>query len=195
MVSWIAATPLRWHILGVLVVALAVSGLFGGLDRVSRPDLPAVAEDQRYDGKPWNVTVNGVGTLTDATDFRLEPETDGDRWLVASITVEVTSERSRADFEESIRLRPLAGLRDPKPKKAVLRRDAPGPAYDLHPGMPEELYLFWELAGDATPPRQVEIEIVGMTYRKDSLTGHLDWKDPESKAVVRAAVKDLDAAA
>jgi hypothetical protein len=187
--------PLRRHALALVALSLAISGLFGGLDPAQKPDLPTVAEKQKYNGEPWNVTVNGAGVLTDGEDFRLAPTKPGNRFLVVLAIVEINSEESRGfSLDPPLQLRNVPGLTGEKPTKIVLVRDAPSIVGSLHPFLPEELYFFWEQSGDAPAPKELEIEILGMTYRQDSFNGHWGWHDREPKALARRPVKDLDQA-
>jgi hypothetical protein len=195
IVSWIKDLPLRRQVIAVLVAILAISGFFGGLDRVDKPDLPTVAEKEKYEGEPWNITVNGAGVLTNAEAFRLQPAKPGNRFLVVDAIVEVNSEESRSfELEPPIQLRNVAGLSKPRPVAIVLVRDAPTPLTYLHPLMPEELYFFWEQSGDVPAPKELEIEILGMTHRQDSFNGHWGWHDAEPKALARRPLKNLDQA-
>ena len=192
ILSRVMAVPPRWMGIGAAVLALGVSGLFGGLDEVDTgTDVATVELGTVHTGEPWNVTVTGAGVADQLVSF--EPQTPGNRWLVVAAVVEVTGEESRFDLYDVLRLRNVPGLvnRTPgQPDRIMLRRDATDVAR-LHPDLPEELYFLWEQAGSAEPPRELEIEIIGKTRRVDTLTGHLQWLDPEPRALVRAPVKDL----
>lgn len=191
--------PLRRQVLVLVAVALAVSGLFGGLDEVAKPDLPKVAEKEKFKAERWNVTVNGAGVLTDGEAFRLTPEKPGNRFLVVGAIIEITSQESEAFATYMpLALRNVSGLKAKAPQgivpptRIVLVRDAPNHAVRLHPFLAEELYFFWEQSGDAPVPTQLEIEIYGMTYRVSSVTGGWEWMDYEAKALAVRNVKNLD---
>jgi len=189
------ALPPRWMGIGAAVLALGVSGLFGGLDEVDTgTELATVELGTVHTGEPWNVTVTGAGFADELESF--EPRTPGNRWLVVAAVVEVTGEESRFDLYDVLRLRNASDLVSQggafpgRPDRILLKRDG-AEAARLHPDMPEELYFFWEQAGRTEPPRELEIEIIGKTRRVDTLTGHMQWLDPEPRALVRAPVKDL----
>jgi hypothetical protein len=90
------------------VIALATSGLFGGLDRVDQPAAPTVAVNAVNEGEPWNVTVTGARLLDDLSPLRLT--NPGDRWVALLATVEVTAAESRNDLGDTVRLPGLDGL-------------------------------------------------------------------------------------
>lgn len=198
IVSRLAGASPRWWGIGLGALALAVSGLFGGLDPVeTRVDGPAaLAEDELNRGQPWDVTVTGAGYSRDVPPLELDQE--GDRWLVVAALVEVTADESRFDVFDVLRLRGADGLigqqdhMGAKPDQVYLKRDA-DQVYDLHPNLAEEVYFFWEQAGDAQIPTEVDVVIIGKTQRIDSLTGHLEWLDPRARALVRVPMRDLDA--
>src|SRR5690242_18025332 len=86
---------LRQAGLGVGAVALAVSGLFGGLNRGTAQDVPTVNVGVVNHGGPWNVTVTRVRLIGDTPPLYLKNK--GDRWLVVLATIEVTADASRDD--------------------------------------------------------------------------------------------------
>ncbi|MFS8479772.1 MAG: hypothetical protein FWJ93_12630 [Micromonosporaceae bacterium] len=197
IVSRMLGLPPRWMGVAAAVLALGVSGLFGGLDPVEvEPDIATVEVGTAHHGQPWNVTVTGAGFTSELPPLKLQEP--GNRWLIVAAVVEVTSDESRFDLYDVLRLRnapDLVGRPDllgVRPDRIMLTRDA-ADASRLHPDLPEKLYFVWEQAGSAEPPPELEIEIIGKTLRAESLGNHLEWLDPEPRALVRAQVKDLDA--
>jgi hypothetical protein len=184
--------PVRWLAVCAGVLALGVSGLFGGLDKVGQAKVPAVAVSAPNEGVPWNVTVLGVYLQGDLPPLRLEH--DGDHWVEVLATVEVTAEES-LHLTDVLRLGGVDGLVGTdgpdgiEPAEIYLSRDATRAIF-LHPGMPEKLGFFWEQAASAPIPSTVDVLIQGKTHRLDTLTGHLEWLDPATRATVRVRVKD-----
>jgi hypothetical protein len=173
---------------GVAAVALAVSGLFGGLARVDDPALPQVALNAVDKGEPWNVTVTGMRVLADLPPLDLKDP--GDRWVAVLATVEVTADDSRNDLLDVVRIPGVDGLlaaedrlAKGKPDYVYLLRDTVNLPY-LNPGMPEKLAFFWEQRPSAAVPKTATVEIWGKTLREDSLSGHQSWLDPQVRSVV-----------
>jgi hypothetical protein len=186
--AWVAAQPLQRLALGIGLIALAVSGLFGGLKPVKEAKLAAVEPGVFHKGKPWTVAVVGA-RLVDQTQAPLAARRAGDRFIAVRATVEITADRSRRDLDDILQLSGVDGLRDKKPASVYLLRDN-APAAVLHPGLPDELIFFWEQAPAAAVPATVEVQIAGKKQRADSLSGRRDWFDRAAKARVRVAVED-----
>ena len=174
---------------GAGVIALATSGLFGGLDQVEEDRTPTVALNAVNEGVPWNVTVTGMRLVDDLEPLRLK--NPGDRWVAVLATVEVTADESRGDLDDAIRISGVDGLLNAKldgsqkgeaDQVAMLRDDTIGPT--LNPGMPEKIAYIWEQAGSAAVPTKATVVIRGKTLRKNSLTGHEEWLDTATRAVV-----------
>jgi hypothetical protein len=180
--------PVRSIVIGVAALVLALSGLFGGLDKVTpdRGGLPTAVVNTPQPGGPWTVTVIRSSIFDDLPPLRLEHE--GDLWLQVLATVEVTDRESRNDMREIFTL-DVPGLLDKEPKWMYLGRDATLVDY-LHPGMPERIGFFWELSGSAPVPTELHIIINGRTERIDSLTGSLEWLDFGPRSELRVPVKD-----
>lgn len=179
------------------MIAVATVGLAGGLDRVPARQLPVVAVDERHEGQPWNVTVDGGVLAADLAPAVLQE--DG-YWLAVIAEVEITADESRRDTYEILCLRQIAGLAR-EPLESIACPDAI-PADDirlvrdgsavrtLHPGLPERVAFLWELAAGAEPPAEVQVEIIGKTQRRDSLTGRLQWLDEAPRAQLSVPVED-----
>ena len=148
----------------------------------TEPGLAAVPRGAVHAGEPWNVAVHEV--LVGAQQENLEPTVEGDRFLAVRATVEITADETRSDVEDAVRLADVAGLREEEPVQVLLRRDG-GPANGLHPGLPEEIELWWEQDGSQPPPTAVAVEIIGKTFRLNLIAGNEDWTDPQPRAVVR----------
>jgi hypothetical protein len=180
--------PLRWVGIGVGALALAVSGLWGGLSPVSSeiPQLKPGAVDK---GQPWNVTVITCRVESPASLDPLEVQKTGDRWFVVLATVEVSADDSRTDIGDAIRVPDVPGLRSQQPTYVVLARDATE-VPTLNPGMPERLGFIWEESGDVPLPATAMVKIYGKTLRTSTLTGQNEWLDPAVRAEVNTPVED-----
>ncbi|HEY8472037.1 MAG TPA: hypothetical protein VIL37_05310 [Natronosporangium sp.] len=193
----------RWLLIAsvslcLLVATAAVVGLAGGFDPVPPPEPPMVAVDERNEGEPWTVTVDGA-----VLAGNLEPavlQEDG-YWLAVIAEVEITDVESRRDAYEILCVRDVVGLarQHDEPSEGCpgaveaddIRLVRDGSAVTtLHPGLPERVAYLWELAADAEPPAEVRVEIVGETYREDSLTGRMEWLDPAPRAQLLVPVED-----
>jgi hypothetical protein len=171
------------------LLALVVSGFTGGLEPAAPPGPPLVEQRAVNEGLPWNVTVTGAGYASNADPLR--PEKAGDHWVAVGVTIEITSDETRSDLRDAVRLVGIPGLREKRPSNVLLARDDTQ-SPELHPGLPEKLTFFWELAGDAAIPVEADVQIVGKTLRKDSLTGHANWLDDAVRAHVVLPIQNLD---
>jgi hypothetical protein len=188
-------TMQKWAI-GIGVLAVAISGLFGGLDAVpQKPTGVGVAIDAGL----WNVTVTGARLVRDLPPMRLSDKKN--YWIVVLATVEIKADRTWNILDESVQLAPIPGIKQ-KPTKTltgmalhqnegtVLMRDATV-IRGLHPGMPEKLAYFWELESTAPIPSEVTVYIGFRKYRMDGLTSKMEWmEDSEHNKSVVVPVVD-----
>jgi len=185
--------PAKWYAAIVGTIGLVVSAFYGGLSPVSHSSVDKGRVDAVIKGGPWNVTVIDARILKSSKD--LEVTKPGDRWLVVVATVDVTSDDSRDDLSDAIRLHDVFGLQSAAPNRLLLARDGTDVSY-LNPGMPERVGFAWEQAPTAGPlPATVEVNIYGETLRHDSLSGgivpgNLGWFDRRVIARVAAPVLD-----
>ena len=185
--------PIRWMGAGLGVVALGVAGMFHGLQPSTKPDLPEVKPGVVNKGGPWNVTVNTAKVASDLSP--LKPTKDGDRWFIVIATIEITADESRNDVGDAIQVKGVTGLDHVKPDYVLLARDATNVSW-LGPGLPERIGFVWEQAGSAALPKTVDVGIIGMTYREDSLSktatakGDMIWTDDAVRAHVVVPVVD-----
>ena len=188
-------TPAQWLFYTCCGVVLAVSAAFGGWQTVSQaePELTAGVVDQ---GKPWNVKVVTARLLGD-----LEPavylKNKEDHWLAVIAEIEITDDHSHIDVSRILQVPNAVGVLvdmptgtsfDAYPHDVLLSRDATR-VEALHPGMPEKVAFLWEQKPDALPT-EVDVAIVGMTWRKNTLTDEYEWLDPKVRATVTVPVED-----
>jgi len=181
----------------LLVIVVAVVGLAGGLDRLPPEGPPVVAVDELNAGEPWDVTVDGAALAADLSPAVLLE--DG-YWLAVTAQVEITDDESRRDVDEILCVRDVAGLAlEPEESTACpgavpandIRLVRDGSAVGaLHPGLPERVAYLWELAAGADPPTEVHVDIVGKTFRENSLTGRMEWLDEAPRAQLTVPVED-----
>jgi hypothetical protein len=182
--------------IGVGIVFLAVSGLFGGLQEATEPGAKPVAVGAVADGGPWKVTVIRARLVNDLPPMVLKDK--GNRWIVVVVKVEIAADDSWTNLTEIVRLSPVDGVTDHKPAGVVLIRDVTR-INQLNPGMPEELAFFWEQSAQAAVPGQVTVQVMGRTYRLDSIDSRPKWmhddppagqNDPDPRAEVTVPVVD-----
>ena len=174
---------------GIGALALAVSGVFGGLDSVEHGP-PALAAGATYEGQPWSVTVIGAEMRANLDDLELDfmqPDEPGNRWLVVTATIEVTAPESRNDLSDILRLSKVDDLVRPEPRSVVLARDLTLLGY-LNPDMPERVLFVWEQRSSAPGPAELEILVYGKTYRVSTLSNSRQWLDLQLRARVRVPV-------
>ncbi|MBB5870604.1 hypothetical protein F4553_003983 [Allocatelliglobosispora scoriae] len=159
--------------LGVVigVVALAISGLFGGLRAAEDPPVATAAVDQVVDGGPWRVTVTGARLLNDMPTLHLRDP--GNYWVVVLVTVEITEKEGWGVLSKFFDMPPLADKPDQFPT-IMLVRDGSQPNR-LQPGMPEKLAFFWEQSAGTPPPTALTLSVPKSTYRESFITGYMEW--------------------
>jgi hypothetical protein len=181
----VAALPLRWFGIGAGVLALGVSGFAGGLNPVAAPGPPQVQPSAAVDAGPVKVTVLVGRVVTDLSPIK--PDEDGDRWFMVIAMIEVTANDSRVT-PDPLRVPHVAGLPHKKPDRVLLSRDGTDVDY-LNPGMPERVAYLWEQRPDAPVPATAEVDILGETYRTNSLTGGKEWLPDDDADQPRATVQ------
>lgn len=186
-------TPLQWFVYALMGVALAVSAAYGGWDTV-KPEKASAQVGVVNPGKPWNVKVVTARLLQD-----LEPavylKNKEDHWLVVIAEVEITDDHSHIDVNRIVRLPNAMGLLKSgfstsyqNASDVLLARDGTR-VESLHPGMTERVAYLWEQGPDAIPTK-VDVDIVGMTWRKNSLTDSYEWLDEAVRASLTVPVED-----
>lgn len=186
----LARQPLSWWAIGLAVVALAVSGLFGGLDPVAKQSAPITAAGTVIDGGPWRVTVVSANLLADTPPLVLRNKAN--RWVVVRATVEITADSTWTDVVEIINLSGVEGVTEKEPRGMLLLRGQTATNVGmLHPNMPEDVAFYWEQAATAAVPTEATITVTGKTNRPDSFSGSLFWAlDDRPRATLMLPVLD-----
>jgi hypothetical protein len=177
----------------IVVLALGISGLFGGWKAV-----PAAPENQYavgvpIDGGPWRVEVIEAKVAGDLPPLRRQDEKN--RWVYVTANVTVTAHESITLTKQILRLSGVEGLLAEEPYDMALDRDK-RVVRRLHPTMTEKVIFFWEQDGDAPLPTSVTVLVQARTYRPDSLSGESQWmNDGEVSGRVTLPVIDNRATA
>lgn len=168
---------------------LAASGLFGGLEPVKEPAVPAAEVGKVIEGEPWNVTIVRSRVVDAPSSFLLdEPD---NRWFAVVATVEVTAKESRNDSRDVLSIAGVSGLTTEanEPDRVLVLRDETSAGY-LQPNLPETLAYIWEQDGAAPLPTEVRVTVYRKTYRASTLTGEMIWTDDEPRAELTVPVED-----
>ena len=180
--------PLRSLGIGVTVIVLGVTALFGGLAEAEEtaPRVAWAAVGHTVRAAPYEVTIRKVLWVDELPNTY--PSEKGNRWLAITATVRNTHTDSlygAVELADSVTLTGVDGLvekpvRDTERVKSTYRKVLADTS-DLSPVQPgigyEMVYLF-EQKLSATPPAEVTVQVVGHTWRENSLDGTMGWFDP-----------------
>ncbi|HST82076.1 MAG TPA: hypothetical protein VLL08_10120 [Kineosporiaceae bacterium] len=179
--------PLRNLGVGVAVVVLGTTAAFGGLERAAGTDrLAPVKVGVKTRVEPYDITLNRVVWVDDLPN--VYPSERGNRWLAITATIRNLHEVSlygAVELAESVTLSDVDGLvRTPEPDTDRVRSSYQKLIMDnsdLHPVQPsidyKMVFLFEQKAGTPAPDR-VKVELVGHTWREDSIDKTEKWLDP-----------------
>ncbi|NUT35040.1 MAG: hypothetical protein HOV79_18440 [Hamadaea sp.] len=186
---------MQWISYVVGGLALAVSAAFGGFAPIENPE-PVLKAGQVDAGKPWNVTILRARLVKD-----LEPaarlQDKNNHWLAVVADIEITDVESHSDIRDILLVPKAEGLvlgertsttKEYRAYEVIVTSDGTR-VESLHPGLKETVAFLWEQKGDVVPT-EVEIQIMGMTWRKDSLTGVMGWHDLAPRATLTVPVED-----
>ena len=185
----LANMSLRRLGISLAVVAIAASGLFGGLEKAEPESAPSIGIDTAVEAGPWKVTVKRAQLHGDLPPMVLSDKAN--RWLVVVATVEIIDNTTWNTPTAILRVSDVSDLTSPLPQ-VMLLRDA-SRIGRLHPGMPEDVVFFWEQAASAPIPKQVTVQVMGRTHRKNSLRSSrsgLEWLDEAPHALVSVNIQD-----
>jgi hypothetical protein len=169
-----AAAP-RLSLVAV-VVALGVSGLFGGWEAVPAAPEHRFAAGVPIDGGPWRVEVIEAKVAGDMPPLRRQDEKN--RWVYVIANVTITAHESITLTKHILRLSGVEGILTEEPYDMALDRDK-RVIRRLHPNMPEKVIFFWEQDGDAPLPTSLTVLVQARTFRADSLSGEVKWMDDD----------------
>jgi hypothetical protein len=176
--------------LGLVLAALAVVALAGGVRRAPLPPAgaPAVPVTTTVDSGPWTAAVTEASAMSTYDPYRPDPNT----WLltvVIRIQVVGPDGDGAPDLDRVASLPDQAGLTAPAPRWVILRRDRTE-VVELNPRMPELVAYVFQL-DDATPvPGQVTVQLYGYRSHGEATPGSPVWTDFGPQARVTVAVRD-----
>lgn len=163
----------------IVVLALGVSGLFGGWDAVPAPAEAQLTAGTPIDGGPWRVEVIEAKVAGDMPPLRRQDENN--RWVYVIANVTITAHESITLTKQILRLSGVDGLLTEEPYDMALDRDK-RVIRRLHPNMTEKVIFFWEQDGDAPLPTSLTVLVQARTYREDSLSHEAKWMDDDEVA-------------
>jgi len=217
--SRLLSQPLRNLGVGVTVIVLGVTALFGGLADadVEVPRVAGVRAGETVHAAPYDITIRKVIWVDELPN--VYPAEKGNRWLAVTATVVNTHDVSlfgAVELRHALALSDVEGLVE-KPVGEVgdaatstgrvesSYRKVLADTTDLNPvspGIPYEMVFLFEQRKSVEPPPEVTVQIVGHTWRQNSLDASMGWFDPTVVArstlpMAESAqqVKDKEAAA
>ena len=178
----LASRSIRDLGLGAFLVALLVSGLFGGWQQAA-DETATLAAGETVSTQPLEVTVHGVATADDLGTFLLGP-TEG-RYVVVVADIVSHADRSipRLDVRDVVQLAGVEGVyqrfAEDLPLEDVtaqiLVADDRSPLGDVGPGLTYRTWFVWEQRPGAPAPTEATVEVFGKTYRASSVNGAMGW--------------------
>ena len=184
--------------LGAGVVLLATAA-FGGLEPAEEPGATGFGLGDTVHAAPLEVTVDRVvwvdgglpgATLTD----------DANRWI--AVVAAVSTDHSASLSAEPARTVALAGVdglvgRPVDGSDAVLSDEqlvlADGSRLSpMQPGLTYEVAFLFEQAAGAPAPTEVDLVLLGHTWRADSFDGTEQWLDPSPVARARVPARPAE---
>ena len=180
--------PLRSLGVGVTVIVLGVTALFGGLADadVEHPDVARVTVGEKVVAAPYEITIRKVVWVDELPN--VYPQEKGSHWLAITATLRNTHTESlfgAVELKDALTLSGVDGLVE-KPERGTDRvessyRKVIADTSDLSPVQPgiayEMVFLFEQRAG-VTPPTEVTVQAVGHTWRQNSIDKTMGWFDP-----------------
>jgi hypothetical protein len=180
--------PLRALGVGVTVIVLGVTALFGGLadaDTEAR-DVTGLRIGEKVVAAPYEITIRKVVWVDELPN--VYPLEKGSHWLAITATLRNTHSESlygAVELKGALTLTGVDGLVE-KPERGTDRvessyRKVIADTSDLSPVQPgisyEMVFLFEQRAG-VTPPTEVSVQAVGNTWRQNSIDKTMGWFDP-----------------
>ncbi|GAA1606507.1 hypothetical protein GCM10009679_07950 [Saccharothrix algeriensis] len=163
----------------IVVLALGISGLFGGWETVPAAPEPQHTAGTAIGGGPWQVEVLEAKVAGDMPPLRRQDENN--RWVYVIANVTITAHESITLTKQILRLSGVEGLLTEEPYDMALDRDK-RVIRRLHPNMTEKVVFFWEQDGDAPLPTSLTVLVQARTYREDSLSHEAKWMDDDEVA-------------
>lgn len=192
--DYVAGRSIRDLGLGVFLVALLLSGLFGGW-AAAGDSTPELTVGEPVGTEPVEITVVEVATSSDLGIYGFGPAEGRYVVVVADISTDNDTSIPALELRDVMRLRDVPDLapvgvspdREPEQIPARLVVAGDGTAMrDLGPGMTYRTWFVWQQHPGAAEPEHVTVETYSMTFRRSSIDDTMRWFDPV--AVARAEV-------
>jgi hypothetical protein len=179
--------PLRNLGIGVAVVVLGTTAAFGGLESATGTDrLAPVKVGVKTPVEPYDITLNRVLWVDELPN--VYPSERGNRWLAITATVRNTHEVSlygAVELAQSVTLSDVDGLvQAPEPGTDRVRSSYQrlimdnSDLYPVQPGIDYKMVFLFEQKAATPAPDRVTVELVGHTWREDSIDKTEKWLDP-----------------
>lgn len=193
--------PTKWLFTGVLVLFLAASAAFGGLNDVPPAPLPVVPAGESIDGAQLRIAVDRAVLIDGFPEDGIVPA-EGERLLVVVAIVENLWDEPASAFSDggvADNLRPVgvAGLDESsRPVSVAVLSD--GTEFEpLQPGVPVELAFIWSVDPAAVPDTDtLDIRIYDKVYRAEGFVTYGERFDsPFVMATSAVPLSDVGAGA
>lgn len=198
----LANQPLRnLGALGAGAVLLATAA-FGGLEPAQEPGAATFGLGDAVRAAPLDVTVDRV-TWVDGPIPGAYLTDDANRWIGVVATMSTDHTRSLSNEPshavalagvEGLVGEPIDGTDAVLSSDQVLMADS-SRLSPMQPGLDYEVVLLFEQDGDAPAPEEVEVVLLGHTWREDTLQGGYAWLDPAPVARATVAARAAGGAA
>ena len=190
VVQWLAARSVRQLALGVGVVVLLLSGLFGGLRQAGAEEPDTLAVGKPHLSEPVNLTVRSVRWSDDLGEA-IGPSEFG-RYLVVIADVSTDQENSvdSSVIKDSLGLTGVDGLAE---GPRVLVTEDRVPLAEVGPGLTYEVAFIWEQKTTEPVPTEVGLVTRSHTLRRGFVNSAVAWFDPVDDAVGTFPVTELGA--
>lgn len=188
--------PTKWFVTGGLVLFLAVSAAFGGLNDAVAAPIPALAAGDTHTGAQLSITVERAVLLDGFPEQGILPD-EGDRLLVVVATVEdvwrdPASTRTTLGAADNLRPVGVPGLDASSAPQSVAVISDGTEFPDLQPGVPVELAFIWSVDPAALADGDsIAVDLYAKTYQSDGfITSGERWVNPVVVATVTVPVTD-----
>lgn len=188
--------PTKWFVSGGLVIFLAVSAAFGGLNDAAAAPIPQLTAGEPHTGAQLRITVDRAVLLDGFPEQGILPA-EGERLLVVVATVEdvwrdPASTRTSIGAADNLRPVGVPGLDASSAPQSVAVISDGAEFPDLQPGVPIELAFIWSIDPSALAEGDsMAIDVYDKTYRSDGfITSGERWVNPVVAATVTVPVSD-----
>jgi hypothetical protein len=179
-----------WLLLGAVgVVAVVATWLTGGFAAAKPPALPQLEVGKALDTGQWQVVVQRAWLSARRADGRAVAP--GKVSLNLEATLTNRTRESSSDIASAFRIGMPAITAKTVPNLLLLRDNSV--LGMLHPKMPEQVALSWELPAGSAIPDPLPVVILSKVYKsRDNLSGGSGWFTPKPLAEVRLRVATPD---